>query len=96
MEKFRKKIKVSSETMERLNAVNHEYEKNGKKLDFRDKIATAVYMAILDIETENQKEEIEKLEFMNSLNQIIYNYKDLNPIILEYLKNKKDLNMLEK
>ena len=67
-----------------------------KKLEFQDKIATAVYMAILDIETENKKEEVEKLEFLNSLNQIIYNYKDLKPIISEHLKKKKNTNIVEK
>mgnify|MGYP004508997207 FL=1 len=96
MEEFREKIKVNSETMELLNAVNQAYKKSGRILEFRDKIATAVYMAILDIVTENQKEENEKLELMDTLNQIIYNYEDLKPIISEYLKTKKSSNMIER
>ena len=71
--------------MERLNSIDKEYKKSGRKLEFRDKIATAVYMAILDIETENKDEEIEKLEFLNNLNKIICNYENLNPIISEFL-----------
>lgn len=96
MEKFKEKIKVSSETMERLNAIDQEYKKSGRKLEFRDKIATAVYMAILDIETENKKEEIEKLEFMDNLNKIICNYEVLKPIISKCLKKKQFYNEIEK
>lgn len=96
MENFREKIRVNSETMERLNAIDQEYKKSGRKLEFRDKIATAVYMAILDIETENKDEEIEKLEFLNNLNKIICNYEDLNPIISEFLNRKNFSKVLEK
>mgnify|MGYP004639914561 CR=1 FL=1 len=96
MENFREKIKVTSETMERLNTINQEYKKNDRKLESRDKIAAAVYMAILDIETENKDEEIEKLEFLNSLNKIICNYEDLNPIISEFLNRKNFSKVIEK
>ena len=96
MENFREKIRVNSVTMERLNAIDQEYKKSGRKLEFRDKIATAVYMAILDIETENKDEEIEKLEFLNNLNKIICNYEDLNPIISEFLNRKNFSKVLEK
>ena len=96
MKNFKEKIKVNSETMERLNSINQEYEKSGRQLEFRDKIATAVYMAILDVDTETQKEKAEKLEFLNILNKIICNYDDLKPFIFEHLKNKKSFNEIEK
>ena len=95
MENFKERIKVNSETMERLDLINQEYKKSGRKLEFKDKIATAVYMAILDIETENDQEEIKKLEFMDILNQIICNYEDLKPIISKYLK-KRNFSNIEK
>lgn len=53
-------------------------------------------MAILDIETENKDEEIEKLDFLNSLNKIICNYEDLNPIISEFLNRKNFSKVIEK
>lgn len=96
MENLREKIRVNSETMERLTAIDQEYKKSGRKLEFRDKIATAVYMAILDIETENKDEEIEKFEFLNNLNKIICNYEDLNPIISEFFNRKNFSKVIEK
>ena len=47
---------------------------NGRKLELQDKIASAVYMAILDIETENAEEEMKKKEYMEIINKTICNY----------------------
>ncbi len=96
MKKFRESIKVTSETMERLNAIDQEYKKIGRNLEFIDKIAAAVYMSILDIKTENKKEELEKIDLMNTLNKIICNYDDLKPVISDYFKNKQTFNIIEK
>ena len=96
MEQFKENLKVNSETMQILNIINEEYKKTGRKLEFRDKIATAVYMTILDIDTENETEEMEKLEFMDSLNKIICNYEYFKPIISEYVKNRNKFEFLEK
>ena len=74
MENFKNKLKVNSETMEKLNAINQEYKKSGRELEFQDKIATAVYMAILDVDTNDEKEQAKKLEYLHVLNEIIYNF----------------------
>ena len=96
MENFKEKLKFNSETSELLDSVNQVYKKSGKELDFRDKVATAVYMAILDVDTKDEKEQSEKIEFMDSLNKIIYNYEYLRPIMFEYFKNKKSSITIEK
>lgn len=96
MKQFKEQIKVNSETMQRLNVINQEYKKSGRTLEFRDKIATAVYMAILDIDTENESENSEKLEFMNSLNKIICDYEYFKPLVSEYIARKRNANILEK
>ena len=88
MEQFKKQIKVNSETMQRLNIINEEYKKSGRILKFRDKVATTVYIALLDIETENESEKSEKLEFLNSLNKIICNYEYFKPLVSEYIARK--------
>lgn len=93
MENFRNKLKVNSETMERLNAINQEYKKSGRELEFQDKIATAVYMAILDVDTNDEKEQAKKLEYLHVLNEIICNYDDLEPFLSEYIKRKKQENI---
>ena len=94
MSDFREKIKINSDTKERLSSISEVYKKSGRELEFRDKIATAVYMAILDVDTENQEEEAEKMEYMNNINKIIYNYEELKPIISEFFINKRNSKLI--
>ena len=96
MDKFKESIKVTSETVQRLNSIDKAYQMSGRKLKFRDKIATAVYIAILDIDTESENERLEKLEFLNGINKIICNYEYFRPIVSEYVENKKFSNIFEK
>ena len=96
MSNFREEIKVNTDTKERLSAISEVYRKSGRKLEFRDKIATAVYMAILDVDTENTEEEAEKMEYMNNINKIIYNYEELKLIISEFFANKRNSQLIEK
>lgn len=64
---------------------------NGRKLELQDKIASAVYMAILDIETENAEEEMKKREYMEIINKTVYNYEELKPILNEFFQEKNIL-----
>lgn len=63
-------------------------QSNGRKMEFQDKIATAVYMAILDVKTETKEEEIRKKEYMDKINKFICNYDDLKPILDEHFEKK--------
>ena len=58
-------------------------------MEFKDKIALAVYMAIQDIETQNSQEEFIKTEYMMNINKVICNYEELRPILTEYFEKKK-------
>ena len=58
-------------------------------MEFKDKIALAVYIAIQDIETQNSQEEFIKTEYMMNINKVICNYEELRPILTEYFENKK-------
>jgi len=69
---------------------------NGRKLELQDKIASAVYMAILDIETENAEEEMKKKEYMEIINKTICNYEELKPILNEFFSRKKYIKMIER
>lgn len=62
---------------------------SGRKLEFEDKIATAVYMAILDVKAESKEEEMKKMEYMMNINKIICNYEELRPILTEFFERKK-------
>lgn len=86
---FDKEIKVDSETMKSIKAVEKTYEKLGKKLEFRDKVALAVFNALNDLEVTNEDEKIEKLEYMINLNKIICNYEELRPILSSFFIKKK-------
>ena len=74
---------------ESLKAVEKNYKNIGRKLEFKDKIALAVYMAIQDIETQNSQEEFIKTEYMMNINKVICNYEELKPILTEYFEKKK-------
>lgn len=69
---------------------------SGRKLEFEDKIATAVYMAILDVKAESKEEEMKKMEYMMNINKIICNYEELRPILTEFFERKKYNNILER
>lgn len=62
---------------------------NGRKLELQDKIATAVYMAILDVEVDTEDEKIKKMEYINNINKIICNYEELMPIFTDYFERGK-------
>ena len=77
-----------NEFKESLRAVENTYEKQGGKLDFQDKVALAVYNAILDLDTENEKEEIMKIEYLMNINKIICNYEELRPVMNSFFGEK--------
>lgn len=86
---FEESLKVDNETMEQIHAVEKAYQKQGRKLEFRDKIALAVYNAILDLEPQNIDEKIMQTEYMMNLNKIICNYEELRPLLTKFFENKK-------
>ena len=61
---------------------------NGRKLELQDKIATAVYMAILDVEVDTEEEKNKKMEYINNINKIICNYEELMPIFRDYFERE--------
>lgn len=78
-----------NEFKESLKVVEEDYKNKGRKLEFKDKIALAVYTAIQDIETQNSQEEFIKTEYMMNINKVICDYEELRPILTEYFEKKK-------
>lgn len=84
---FKENLKINNETMQKLNAVANAYKMQGREFDLTEKISTAVYTAILEIETESSEEENEKMNIAMNLDKVIRygkKYKD----ILEPFWNK--------
>lgn len=86
---FKENLKINNETMQKLNAVANAYKMQGREREFdlTEKISTAVYTAILEIETESSEEENEKMNIAMNLDKVIRygkKYKD----ILEPFWNK--------
>lgn len=87
--KFKENLKINNETMQKLNAVANAYKMQGREREFdlTEKISTAVFTAILEIETESSEEENEKMNIAMDLDKVIRygkKYKD----ILEPFWNK--------
>lgn len=78
-----------NEFKESLKVVEEDYKSKGRKLEFKDKIALAVYMAIQDIEPQNSQEVFIKTEYMMNINKVICNYEELRPVLTEYFEKKK-------
>jgi hypothetical protein len=89
MNEFIKRIKASKEINEGIEAIEKFYSEQSLKLEFRDKVASAMYLAILDINTNNEKEEKLKNDYIDLLNKVIYNYDELQPLIEKKLKSNK-------
>ena len=66
---------------------------SGRKMGFEDKIAVAVYMAILDVKAENKEEEKKKMEYMIDINKVICHYEELKPILNDFFESKKYFTM---
>lgn len=64
-------------------------EKVKKQDNFREKINIAVRESIANIETSDQDEEIQKIEYMINLKKIMDNYEQLRPILTEYFYSEK-------
>lgn len=87
--KFKENLKINNETMQKLNAVANAYKMQGREREFdlTEKISTAVFTAILEIETESSEKENEKMNIAMDLDKVIRygkKYKD----ILEPFWNK--------
>lgn len=91
MNSFTKKLKVETQTREIIDTIENEYSKQARRLEFRDKIALAVYSSILDIKTNSDEEEKIKLEYIDGLNKIICNYEEVKPLIEAYLEKEKSV-----
>lgn len=89
MENFKDKIKADNKTIQKINAVEKEYKKSSRKLEFKDKIALAVYSAIEEVEVSSKEEEIQRLEYMMNINKILCNYEELRPILTQYFKKSE-------
>ncbi len=77
-----------NEFKESLRAVEDTYEKQGQKLEFKDKIALAVYNAILDLKPQDKTEEVMRLEYLMNLNKIICNYEEIKPVMAKFFGEK--------
>lgn len=86
---FDESLKVDNSTMEQIHAVEKAYQKQGRELEFRDKIALAVYNAINDVEASTKEEKMAKLEYTMNLNKIICSYEELRPLLKEYFRRNK-------
>lgn len=73
---------------ESLRAVENTYNHQGRKFEFQDKVALAVYNAILDLDTESKDEELMKIEYLMNLNKIICNYEELRPVMNQFFGEK--------
>ncbi len=86
---FKENLKINNETMQKLNAAANAYKMQGREreLDLTEKISTAVYTAILEIETESSEEENEKMNIAMDLDKVI-RYGKKYKYILEPFWNK--------
>ena len=80
---FKENLKINNETMQKLNAVANAYKMQGREREFdlTEKISTAVFTAILEIETESSEEENEKMNIAMDLDKVIRYGKKYNDIL---------------
>lgn len=83
MNKFKESLRV-----ELIDSVEEQYKKQGKKLEFKDKVALAVYDAILDVPVQNQEEMLMRTEMVMNINKYICNYEELRPVLTRYFEEK--------
>lgn len=73
MNDFKKRIQITNNTQEIIHSVENYYSSKGQEMSFKDKIALAVYDAILSVETQNQEEEQIKKYMLNTVNKYVSN-----------------------
>ena len=54
-----------------LEKLKKAYEKQGRKLELRDKIAVVTYLALMNMKVD-EEEELEKMKFIKDINSYIY------------------------
>lgn len=91
---FEERLKLSDETLANIEAVEKNYNRLGRKMEFRDKIALAVFNAISGVKTSNRDEELARMEYMDNLNKVICNYDELKPFLNNFFTYQK-LNSID-
>ena len=83
MNKFKDSLKI-------VQALENTYKQHGTIFEFKDKVALAVYYAMIDIQPKNKQEELQKQEYIVALNKFICNFEELEPVISQYLHEKTE------
>lgn len=87
MNEFKNKLKVEIRNMKDIPVSNYTREKS-----YIEKIADAVYMAILDVKPENEEEKMKQTELLHNVNKFIYEYEndeEFRKILADYSYAKK-------
>lgn len=62
------------------------------KKDYTEKVADAVYKAILDVEAENEEEKMKQTELLHNINKFIYDFaedREFRIMLMNYTEKKK-------
>lgn len=86
MNQFKENLKITE-------VVEDVYNKQGQTLEFRDKVALTVYNALTTLEVKTEQEKREKQEFIMSINNFIYHYDNIKPVMIEALSEEKRRKM---
>lgn len=103
MSKFNKNIKVDTETMKKIKAVEKAHQSQGKELELTEKICVAIYTSILEIEAKDIEEKAKIIDSAINISKLARyyedpEYKDFFKIFWDkvYKREKRDKRRMDK